>query len=508
MMTTTSKLLVAAVAAWLAFVLTSTMITRTTTTVAFPLSSSSSKSFRHHPIMPSVKARFRGPSHPQRQQFQQLGHVITSLNFDNDGIVADATQPHKKEVKNLHHHQNHHRFHRQASQVQQIDQPCILTIHGNRYNMTAWANSHPGGPKVLERFHNKDATKAFEAAHHSAEAYTMLKDFLVVVDVEESPVKDNDAAAAAVAASAAPTTAVAASSLPWPKRVRKKLFTHEDPVGVHKYLGMFCLLNFIGRFRQMYFGDPAAGLGSRGHPWFSMVCLLPHALLSVSSLIFDTVPKERVVGKPMIWQEYRIHNIVFGVRSVLTALIASLAIKLGNSVSIRTTSILASGACVLLANWGADRATEKLRAVEVESTTATMPYWEGCSLQTQKKFKSFYAYCQFMATLACLACGNPAWPLSVLIAIQLASLLMTLVRKGLLSARGYHYGYTATLIMPYFVGLRSMIYTQSLEFPVMLVVGYGMYQLRRRGLSKYALWIPVILGRLLVGDRFINYSAW
>jgi hypothetical protein len=215
-----------------------------------------------------------------------------------------------------------------------------------------------------------------------------------------------------------------------------------------------------------------------------------------------------LVGKPMIWQEYRIHNIIFGVRSVLTALAATLAIRANNTPVIRTTAVAFCGACVLMANWGADKATDKLRAVKVESTTATMPYWDGCSIDTQKRFKSFYAYCQFMATLACLSCGNPGWPLAVLLAIQLASLLMTLVRKGLLSARGYHYGYTASLIIPYFVGFRSMLFTKTYEFPIMLVLGYAMYQLRRKGVSKYAIWVPVVLGRLLIGDKFISYAAW
>ncbi|KAL3906154.1 MAG: hypothetical protein SGILL_009388 [Bacillariaceae sp.] len=189
-------------------------------------------------------------------------------------------------------------------------------------------------------------------------------------------------------------------------------------------------------------------------------------------------------------------------------MIASLAVKAHNTPLSRTLAVAASGACVLLANWGADQATERLRAVEVESTTATMPYWEGCSMKTQRRFKVFYAYSQFMATLACLSCGNPAWPLAVLLAIQIASLLMTMVRKGLLTARGYHYGYTASLMVPYLVGFRSMLFTKSYEFPFMLVLAWGMYQLRRRGVSKYALWVPVILGRLMVGENFINYAAW
>jgi hypothetical protein len=185
-------------------------------------------------------------------------------------------------------------------------------------------------------------------------------------------------------------------------RVRHKLFTREDPIGIHKYLGIFCLINFIGRFSQMLFGDPAAGLGTRGHPWFAIACLIPHGVLSLSSLIFDTVPRERVVGKPMIWQEFRVHNILFGIRSVLSSLTAALAIRAGNGPKVRLAAVLFCGACVLGANYGADVATAKLRVAEKESTTATMPYWEGCSIETQLRFKGFYAYCQFMATLACL----------------------------------------------------------------------------------------------------------
>ena len=81
-----------------------------------------------------------------------------------------------------------------------------------------------------------------------------------------------------------------------------------------------------------------------------------------------------------------------------------------------------------------------------------MPYWAGASPRTIRRFKGFYAYCQWMATLGCLANGNPLWPLCIALPIQLASLLMTLVRKGLLTARGYHLLYTASLCVPFVVG--------------------------------------------------------
>jgi len=75
-----------------------------------------------------------------------------------------------------------------------------------------------------------------------------------------------------------------------------------------------------------------------------------------------------------------------------------------------------------------------------------------------------------MATLACLAVSNPAWPLAVLLAIQLASLLMTLVRKGILSTRGYHYFYTASLVAPYFVAMICFFF---------MLLNFGGFEFRK-----------------------------
>ncbi len=247
----------------------------------------------------------------------------------------------------------------------------------------------------------------------------MLKDFLVVPGTVSNELLQTVDAEALTFTGIIPTTTTHRRL----SRIRRKLFTREDPIGVHKYLGIFCLLNFIGRYSQMFFGDPAAGLGTQGHPWFAILCLVPHALLSLSSLIFHTVPKERVVGKPMIWQEFRAHNILFGVRSILAALATALAIKAGNGPKVRLAAMLFCGSCILGANYGADVATAKLRTTEWESTTATMPYWEGCSLETQLRFKGFYAYCQFMATLACLV-SNRKKNVAVLISKQIPTSLL------------------------------------------------------------------------------------
>lgn len=103
-----------------------------------------------------------------------------------------------------------------------------------------------------------------------------------------------------------------------------------------------------------------------------------------------------------------------------------------------------------------------------------------------------------MATWACLVPQNPVWPLTVLFPIQLASLLMTLVRKGFISARGYHLLYTASLSMPYFTALRSYIYDPSFSVPLMSVLAFATFQLRRRGVNKYALWGGIATGRVCI----------
>ena len=394
------------------------------------------------------------------------------------------------------------RLERAADTTPSIDEDCILTIHGVRYDVSAWAKAHPGGVGVLKRYHNRDASEAFDDAAHSGTAHDMLKEF-IVDDAHGG--SNNSKQDAAWKQRDVNQNQMANAPSYW----KSKLFTKEDPIGLHKYAGVFVLLHFSWRYIQMYFGDFSCGLGSRGGKGPSVIaalCLVPHAMLSLSSLIFHTVPRERVVGKPMIWQEFRLHNIAFGMRSVLTTFLAWLSIYKQHAHPWRRIAVVGSCAVTLLAMMIADEGTNRLRANDEESTTATMPYWEGCSMQTQKKFKLFYAFSQFQATATCMAVGNPAWTLSILLPIQLASFLMTLVRKNIISPRGYHIAYSISLAMPYFVGLRSMLYMKNLDFPLFLAASWLLFQLRRRGSNKYLVWTPFVVARILFGDLLLQYE--
>eukprot|EP00956_Cyclotella_meneghiniana_P042959 scaffold249360_cov114-Cyclotella_meneghiniana.AAC.4 len=338
------------------------------------------------------------------------------------------------------------RFDRVAPTDKRVDFECVIKIAGKSYDLSSWANAHPGGAEILRKYNGLDATKAFERVGHSPYAYGLLTTFAVKSKEDTSNQNTTQ------------TNGKEKPNLKVPRGTwKKKLFTPEDPQNFHKGCGLFVLLHYAYRYYQMYFGDMSASFGSRGGLgtcYTAVLCLIPHALLSMSSLIFHSVPKERVVGLPMIWQEFRMHSIIFALRSVVATLAAWMSIHFDHDPFVRKLAIVISVASVLIANYYADQATKKLCPSKPESTTATMPYWEGCSVSTQKRFKYFYAYSQFLATMACLAVTNPAYPFAVMLPIQLAAFLMTMVRKGFLSSKGYHTLYTISLIMPFIVTAR------------------------------------------------------
>lgn len=392
------------------------------------------------------------------------------------------------------------RFDQVAPTNKGVDFECVIKIAGQKYDLSSWANAHPGGAEVLRKYNGLDATKSFERVGHSPDAYRLLDSFAV----GSKKVSNGGSTEQTIGNG---TRTIKPPRGTW----KKKLFTPEDPQNFHKSCGLFVLLHYAYRFYQMYFGEMTAGFGSRGGfgtTYEAILCLIPHALLSVSSLIFHSVPKERVVGLPMIWQEFRMHNIIFALRSVVSTVASWLSIHFNHDPIVRKIALVISGAAVLVANYFADEATSKLRPSEPESTTATMPYWEGCAVSTQRRFKYFYAYSQFLATMACLAVTNPAYPFAVMLPIQFAAFLMTMVRKGFLSSKKYHMIYTASLVMPFLVVVRRYFITGSLDAPKMLLAGWVLYRIRCTGVNKYCIWIPVILYRVLLGDRYTKYDMY
>jgi len=61
--------------------------------------------------------------------------------------------------------------------------PTVLTISGNKYDISKWVPYHPGGDEILVKYNGLDATDVF-AAFHSKETYAKLSNFKAVPTTE------------------------------------------------------------------------------------------------------------------------------------------------------------------------------------------------------------------------------------------------------------------------------------------------------------------------------------
>jgi len=244
-----------------------------------------------------------------------------------------------------------------------------------------------------------------------------------------------------------------------------KLSTREDPWHLHKGLGIVCFLHFVYRY---------ARLGSTGSMELQnpvgIAAILLHGVLSVSSLIFH-IPKDRNPVAPMIYPEFRLHSIVFALRSVACCL--TYAMELPDEVRI---------ALCFLTMVAADVVTARHRNETSGRTISNMPF--DPSLRGTEAITHMYSRLQIGATLFML--GGMDGAFSPLLSIQLAAFFMTLVRKGILTSTGWHVGYTATL------WINVLLYLRAFSTPF-LVIQLGLYNLYTMGLfplrtNKYFNW--------------------
>ena len=90
------------------------------------------------------------------------------------------------------------------------------------------------------------------------------------------------------------------------------LFSNHDKFNIHKTLGFFSLLHFIYRINLLiFFGDCFY--------YNNYELLFLHFFLHLSSFIFK-LPKKRIMIKPIIWKEFRLHNMNFCYRHLLSVI--------------------------------------------------------------------------------------------------------------------------------------------------------------------------------------------
>ncbi len=150
-----------------------------------------------------------------------------------------------------------------------------------------------------------------------------------------------------------------------------KLFTIEDPFYLHKTLGLISISNFAYRFYLLF---------TRGsmqmNTTFDISLLYVHTGLSISSLIYH-IPLKRHLRLPMIYPEFRLHSIIFALRSILCCFIDFYIVQY---------KLYCKMAICILTMMGADYITNMYIYVNNANTTMrSMPFDEAITEIQQKK---------------------------------------------------------------------------------------------------------------------------
>ena len=220
------------------------------------------------------------------------------------------------------------------------------------------------------------------------------------------------------------------------------LLTKHDPHRLHACLGVLCLLHFVYRYARLLGTGGAFGeFDNATYPHTKMfdACAIGlHGALHASSFQFH-LPQARNYGKPMIWTEFRYHSALFAWRHILCSIVALLFTdRLWYVLRLFIVLATCKGAAWITKTFGDAQ----------KRTTNTMPYPKNTALANIQHTKQFYTTAQFAAT-ACALCAPPTVCFLPLCAIEIAPLLMTLVRKNRCSTIGYHRIYTIALLLNY-----------------------------------------------------------
>jgi hypothetical protein len=280
----------------------------------------------------------------------------------------------------------------------------------------------------------------------------------------------------AAAGSKGGSTAGAASATCLSK-VRSRLFTTEDSTNAHKILGLLSLWSFIYRYFLVFSKQGNLGFDGSAFDWVTMAL---HLALSSSSLIFHVLKRRNKAHPMMIWQEYRLHAIVFTLRCFVVFSFAMLR-------PLQEYGATAEGIglyCAVMFNHVlADLVTLRFG---VEGDTAVRVRDDDPRPWAIRMGMRFYSFYQFMALGSHLANADRLGDLgfNALVAIQSSAFLMTLYRKNLIKWYSHAVGYTACLVL----STLAMLYL-SPNAPVFVAKCMACFLLRiKLSVNKYVIW--------------------
>lgn len=251
-----------------------------------------------------------------------------------------------------------------------------------------------------------------------------------------------------------------------------KLSTKEDEYHLHKSLGTFCLANFIYRFYLLL----SCGSMRLNTP-FALYSVIVHGILSISSLQFH-ISNTRNASKPMIYPEFRMHSILFGLRSVIITIMYYYEWNYKYMIAVCYSALFLS-----------EYITKKTYGItkkygSEDKTIRNMPFDSTISEQDKTKITKIHSIMQIGATVFMLGNINSAF--SPLFAIQTAAFLMTLVRKSIITTNTWHLCYMIGLFMNY---LLFPTFSPSFILYLSFVINIHQRVVFPNKINKYIAWI-------------------
>ena len=258
----------------------------------------------------------------------------------------------------------------------------------------------------------------------------------------------------------------------------KRLMTKQDKFNIHKSLGVLSICNFIYRYVYVYMSQGNLGYDGSIIDWLSMII---HTTLACTSIFFH-VPKKRIPDKPMvIYEEYRLHAMIFTLRCFFVFVLATL---------FPSKPLYVTPCIIGLHHYQADRITIKYGSpgnTAVRSTSDRMKISDF-----YKKISLFYSFYQFLAIASHLVYNERSADLgfNALIAIQSSAFLMTLYKKKAITGKSHMLGYSGCLILSSYHIIR-LIDTYTL---FLTIIAFLMRI--KLNLNKYVIWCGFLIMKM------------
>lgn len=329
-----------------------------------------------------------------------------------------------------------------------MSEDIIVYWDEDRVNVTEFIKRHPAGGDLILNYRDKNIRRAFDNVGHSADAKTILYDLINKSNPDKPP-------------------RTITPNKSYMEHVKDKLITNEDYYHFHKTMGVISLVNYF--YRYFYVWLVNWDLGYNYFTYFNLFTLMCHLALTVSSLVFHVLPSRNVREPLVIYEEYRLHAILFTIRSVGVTFLT----WWGNHTLSRWLFVL----CIHLM---VDIVTYRHGSPGV---TAVRNDGRG-KLWYLKPMRLGYAYYQFVAIASHLAFSPYQGDMgfNTLAAIQSSAFLMTLRRKNIIIWQMHMFWYSIALLL-------SLLYIGEAHGPWIFIYSLLCFYLRAGlNLSKYLVW--------------------